>query len=50
MGILAFSAILVITLAWLNVRAKLPTEITLTFLGTTLGGVIATIAQKLGRI
>ena len=49
-GILGFSAILLIVLSVLNVKAKLPTEITLTFLGTTLGGVIATIAQKLGRI
>jgi hypothetical protein len=49
-AILGFSAVLLIALAVLNVKAGLPIEITLTFLGTTLGGVIATIAQKLGRI
>lgn len=49
-GILGFSAVLLLALSWLNVKAGLPKEITLTFLGTTLGGVIATIAQKLGRI
>lgn len=48
--ILGFSAVVLITLACLNVWANLPTEITLAFLGTTLGGTIATIAQKLGRI
>src|SRR6516164_9234841 len=37
-GILAFSTVIILSLAVLNVKAKLPPEITLTFLGTTLGG------------
>ena len=49
-GILGFSTVMLLTLSVLNVKAGLSTEITLTFLGTTLGGTIATIAQKLGRI
>jgi hypothetical protein len=49
-GILIFGAVLIVVLSLLNTFANLPTEITLSFVGTVLGGVIATIAQKLGRI
>jgi hypothetical protein len=49
-GILIFGGILLVTLSLLNIFGHLPTEITLSFVGTVLGGVIATIAQKLGRL
>ena len=49
-GILIFGGVMIVTLSLLNIFAKLPTSITLSFVGTVLGGVIATIAQKLGRI
>ena len=49
-GILIFGGIVILTLALLNVFGGLSTEITMTFIGTTMGGVIATIAQKLGRL
>lgn len=49
-ALLAFSGIVLISLALLNVFAGLPADITLAFVGTTLGGTIATIAQKLGRL
>jgi hypothetical protein len=49
-SILAFSAFVLIALALLNVFAGLSTDVTLAFVGTTIGGTIATIAQKLGRI
>jgi len=49
-AILIFNALLLIVLALLNVFARLPVEVTLAFVGTALGGTIATIAQKLGRL
>jgi hypothetical protein len=51
-GILIFSALVIIVLACLNVFSPtpLPTEVTSTFVGTVVGGTIATIAQKLGRV
>jgi hypothetical protein len=49
-GILIFGGIVLITLSLLTVFANLPHEITLAFVGTVLGGTIATIAQKLGKI
>ena len=49
-NILIFAAVVLAFLAVLNVWAYLPTDITLAFLGTTLGGTIATIAQKLGKL
>jgi hypothetical protein len=49
-AILVFSGVALIALALLNVFAGLPSNITLVFVGTILGGTIATIAQKLGRI
>jgi hypothetical protein len=45
-----FAAVVTIVLALLSVYAQLAPEIVLTFLGTTLGGTIATIAQKLGNV
>ena len=45
-GILIFGGIGMLTLALLTTFANLPSEVTLTFVGTVLGGTIATIAQK----
>ena len=47
---LAFSALIIVILAWLTVSRNLNTEVTTTFVGTVMGGMIATIAQKLGRV
>jgi hypothetical protein len=49
-GILWFGGVVLVILALLTVLADLPKEVTLSFVGTVLGGVIATIAQKLGKI
>lgn len=49
-GILVFGGTVLITLALLTTYAGLPSEVTLSFVGTVLGGVIATIAQKLGKL
>ena len=49
-AILIFAATVLITLAILTTCAGLPSEITLSFVGTVLGGTIATIAQKLGKL
>lgn len=48
--VLMFAAFTTIVLSILNVAAGLPTEVTLSFVGTVLGGTIATIVQKLGRV
>jgi hypothetical protein len=49
-GILVFGAVVLVILALLTTYAHLPSDITLAFVGTVLGGTIATIAQKLGKI
>ena len=49
-GILVFSAVVLITLACLTAFAGLAKEVTITFAGTVVGGTIATIAQKLGKV
>ncbi|MGV7217206.1 hypothetical protein [Bradyrhizobium sp. UFLA05-112] len=49
-SILIFSAVVILMLAPLTAMGKLPPEITVTFIGTAVGGTIATIAQKLGKI
>ncbi len=49
-GILIFGGVVLITLSLLTVFAGLPSEVTLSFVGTVLGGTIATIAQKLGKL
>jgi len=49
-SVLIFSGFLILTLAALNTFANLSTEITLTFMGTVLGGTIATITQKIGKL
>lgn len=49
-GILVFGGVLLITLALLTAFYGLPKEVLLAFVGTVLGGVIATITQKLGKI
>jgi hypothetical protein len=49
-GLLAFSALVVAFLASLTTFSDLPSEVTLTFVGTVMGGLLATVAQKIGRI
>jgi hypothetical protein len=49
-SILGFSAIVIVTLSWLTAFHGLPKEVTITFVGTVVGGTIATIAQKLGKV
>jgi hypothetical protein len=49
-GILVFGGVVLVILALLTAFNDLPQEVTLSFVGTVLGGVIATIAQKLGKI
>ena len=49
-SILIFSAFTIIVLAALTAFADLPKEVTISFVGTVVGGTIATIAQKLGKI
>jgi hypothetical protein len=49
-SILLFSAIVLVVLACLTAFYGLPKEVTITFVGTVLGGTIATIAQKLGKV
>lgn len=49
-GILIFGGTVLIVLALLTAFYGLAKEVTLAFVGTVLGGVIATIAQKLGKI
>jgi hypothetical protein len=49
-GILIFGGAVLVILALLTAFANLPKEVTISFVGTVLGGVIATIAQKLGKI
>jgi hypothetical protein len=49
-SILVFSALVILVLAPLTALGKLPAEVTVTFIGTVVGGTIATIAQKLGKI
>ena len=49
-GILLFGGLIVVVLSMLTAFAGLPSEVTLSFVGTVLGGTIATISQKLGKI
>lgn len=49
-GILIFGGVVLVILALLTVYKDLPKEVILSFVGTVLGGVIATVAQKLGKI
>jgi hypothetical protein len=49
-GILVFGGVVLITLSLLTTYAHLPSEVTLSFVGTVMGGTIATIAQKLGKL
>jgi hypothetical protein len=49
-GILIFGGVVLVILALLTAFGDLPKEVTISFVGTVLGGVIATIAQKLGKI
>jgi hypothetical protein len=49
-SILIFGGAVTVILAFLTIALDLPAEIALTFVGTTLGGTIATIAQKLGKL
>jgi len=49
-SILIFSGVLILALAVLTAKYDLPKEVTITFVGTVVGGTIATIAQKLGKV
>ena len=49
-GLLTFSGVVLIILALMTVFGGLPSDIVLSFVGTVLGGTIATISQKLGRL
>ncbi len=49
-AILIFGAVVLLALALLTTYADLPHEVTLAFVGTVLGGTIATISQKLGKL
>lgn len=49
-AILIFSATVLVVLSLLTAFYQLPQEVTITFVGTVLGGTIATIAQKLGKV
>jgi hypothetical protein len=48
--LIGFSSLTVIVLSVLTAFWDLPKEVTLTFVGTTAGGLLATIAQKIGRL
>jgi hypothetical protein len=49
-GILIFGSVVLIILALLTAYAGLSSDVTLAFVGTVLGGTIATITQKLGKL
>ena len=49
-GILIFGGVVLTILALLTAFAGLSSEVTVAFVGTVLGGTMATIAQKLGKI
>ena len=49
-AILIFSALVIVVLALLTAFSGLPKEVAITFVGTVVGGTIATIAQKLGKV
>jgi len=49
-AILFFSAFMITVLSLLTAFGHLPQEVTITFVGTVVGGTIATIAQKLGKV
>lgn len=48
--IVIYSMIVVIVLAGLTAVGRLPEQVTTSFIGTVVGGLIATVAQKLGKI
>ncbi len=48
--LLAFSAAITLTLATLHALGKLDAAVMTTFVGTTVGGTLTTIAQKLGKV
>ncbi len=49
-SVLIFSGVLILVLALLNTFSNLSNDVTLAFMGTVLGGTIATITQKLGKL
>jgi hypothetical protein len=49
-AMLFFCVVIISILAWLTVEKKLEADVTTTFVGTVVGGMIATIAQKLGKV
>ena len=49
-AMLGFSGVIILVLAWLTISKDLNPNVTTTFVGTVVGGMIATIAQKLGKV
>lgn len=49
-SLIGMSTVVTIVLACLTTFSDLPQEVTLTFTGTVVGGLIATVAQKIGRL
>jgi hypothetical protein len=49
-SILVFSTVVIVILSLLTAFSGLPKEVTLTFVGTVVGGTISIIAQKLGKV
>lgn len=49
-ALIGMSAVVTLVLACLTAFADLSEEVTLTFTGTVVGGLIATVAQKIGRL
>ena len=49
-SILIFSSVVIVTLSLLTAFAQLPAEVTLSFVGTVVGGTVTIIAQKLNKI
>ena len=47
---LAYSMVVVVILATLTALGRLEKEVTVSFIGTVVGGLIATVAQKLGKV
>ena len=47
---LIYSMVVVVVLATLTAIGRLEKEVTVSFIGTVVGGLIATVAQKLGKV
>jgi hypothetical protein len=49
-ALLAFGALVLVLLSALTAFWDLPSQVTTTFAGTVVGGLLATVAQKIGRL